>query len=107
MPTFSPSLITVRPIVSEIQAVKAGQTDIETYTQTRSLSLVSQSDAAYLGSHLARARARFELRAHKNFRKKSVSQSIQNALKRKARAVLRNEILIESIGSKIQHFHQV
>ena len=34
-------------------------------------------------SHLARfARARFTLRAHENFRKKSVSQSTQNALKR-------------------------
>ena len=34
-------------------------------------------------SHLARfARARFTLRAHENFRKKSVSQSTRNALKR-------------------------
>ena len=34
-------------------------------------------------SHLARfARARFALRAHENFRKKSVSQSTQNAPKR-------------------------
>ena len=34
-------------------------------------------------SHLARfARARFALRANENFRKKSVSQSTQNALKR-------------------------
>ena len=34
-------------------------------------------------SHLARfARARFALRAHENFRKKSVSQSTQNDLKR-------------------------
>ena len=34
-------------------------------------------------SHLARlARARFALRAHENFRKKSVSQSTRNALKR-------------------------
>ena len=34
-------------------------------------------------SHLARfARARFALRAHENFRKKGVSQSTQNALKR-------------------------
>ena len=34
-------------------------------------------------SHFARfARARFALRAHENFRKKSVSQSTQNALKR-------------------------
>ena len=34
-------------------------------------------------SHLARfARARFALRAYENFRKKSVSQSTQNALKR-------------------------
>ena len=34
-------------------------------------------------SHLARfACARFTLRAHENFRKKSVSQSTRNALKR-------------------------
>ena len=34
-------------------------------------------------SHLARfARARFALRAHENFQKKSVSQSTRNALKR-------------------------
>ena len=49
----------------------------------RSLSLLSQSRAAYLRSHLARiVSARFALRAHKNFQEKSVSQSTQNALKR-------------------------
>ena len=48
------------------------------------LSLVSQSDAAYSRSHLARfACARFALRTHKNFRKKkSLSRSTRNALKR-------------------------
>ena len=39
---------------------------------------MSQSGTAYSRSHLARfARVRFALRAHKNFRKKSVYQSIQ------------------------------
>ena len=47
----------------------------------RSLSLVSQSGAAYSCSHLARfARARFALRVHEHFKKK-VSQSTRNALK--------------------------
>ena len=32
VPTFSPSLIKIRPIVSEIQAVKVGQTHTETDT---------------------------------------------------------------------------
>ena len=45
----------------------------------RSLSLVSQSGAAYSHSHLAQAG--FALRSHKNFRIKSVSQSTRNALK--------------------------
>ena len=51
----------------------------------RSLSLVSQSGAAYSRSHLARfACARFTLHAHKKIKKKCVlnSQLIQNALKR-------------------------
>ena len=49
----------------------------------RSLSLVPQSGVAYSLSHLARfACARLALRAHKNYWKKSVSQSTQNALKR-------------------------
>ena len=34
VPTFSPSLIKIWPIVSEIWAVKAGQTDRQTHTQT-------------------------------------------------------------------------
>ena len=35
VPTFSPSLIKIRPIVNEIKAVKAGRTDRQTDTHTK------------------------------------------------------------------------
>ena len=46
---------------------------VQNLGETRWLSLVSQSRAAYLRSRLARfARVSFALRAHENFRKKKV-----------------------------------
>ena len=49
----------------------------------RSLSLVSQSGAAYSCSHLARfAHRRFALCAYESFQTKNVSQTTQKALKR-------------------------